>query len=339
MKNYSIRTSLGMAGILLAGLLGLGVSQATADAVRWDLSMEDQPTSLPGEGATAFAKDVADRTGGELIITVHHSGALGMKNKDHLGAVQDGVLPLAQSLAGTFAGDDPLFLLSSLPFLAKNFDEAQQLMELARPAYEESLASYNQKYLYTSPFPASGIWAKKEISTPADLDGLKVRTYDAVSSQVMKALNATPVQISFSDIIPQLSTGGVEAVVTSADGGRSLKFWEFMSYYNNVGYAFPLNITAVNLDAFEGLSKELQSELLEAAKAAEARDWEAVRNWEAKNSAILEENNVTTVNDFSPEVQDALVSAAQPVVAEWTSQVPIGEEILSQFNKAKSVNE
>lgn len=338
MNNSRIRRSAGWPRVLLATLFGLGLSQAMADPVRWDMSMEDQPTSLPGEGATAFAEDLKARTDGEIDITVHHSGSLGMKNTDHLNAVQEGVLPLAQSLAGTFAGQNRLFLLSSLPFIAEDFDEAQELMDLARPAYEEALAEYNQMYLYSSPFPPSGIWAKKAISVPDDLGDLKIRTYDTVSSQVMKGLGTTPVQISFSDIIPQLSTGNIDSVLTSADGGRSLKFWEFMNYFNNVGYAFPLNITAVNLDAFNDLSPDTQSAVLEAAKAAEVRDWQAARDWEAKNNAILAENGVETVTNFSPELLDAFSAAAQPVVDEWTAEVPVGAEILSEFNESKEAD-
>lgn len=156
-------------------VIGWVVGWATCTAaqpIKWDMSMEDRANSLPGEGATAFANDVKERTGGSLIITVHHGGALGFKNKDHLNALKDNVLPLAQSLAGTFSGQEPLFLLSSLPFLARNLDEAKTLYEISRTRYEEAFARHGQKLLYSSPFPPTGIWAKTPIRSVADLKGV-----------------------------------------------------------------------------------------------------------------------------------------------------------------------
>eukprot|EP01031_Cornospumella_fuschlensis_P010451 gene10451-12809_t len=147
---------------LAAALCSLVLAAAPAAAqVKWDMSMEDRANSLPGEGATAFAEDVAKSTGGQVVITVHHGGALGFKNKDHLNAVRDGVLPLAQSLAGAFSGQEPVFLLSSLPFVARNLDEAKVLYDVARSAYEAALARNGQKLLYSSPFPPTGIWANE----------------------------------------------------------------------------------------------------------------------------------------------------------------------------------
>lgn len=245
-------------GLSVAAALGLMVAAqpVLAQAVKWDMSMEDRDNSLPGEGATAFAEDVAKLSGGQIAITVHHGGALGFKNKDHLNAVRDGVLPLAQSLAGAFSGQEPVFLLSSLPFVARNLDEAKVLYEVARPAYEQALARHGQKLLYSSPFPPTGIWAKKPIRSVEDLKGLKVRTYDVNGTITFKNLGAAPIQVSFSDVVPQLSTGNLSAVLTSADGGRSLKFWEFLLYFNDVGYAFPLNITAVSNEAFKKLTPD-----------------------------------------------------------------------------------
>tara|TARA_Y100000815_G_C12925968_1_gene343526 strand:+ start:142 stop:423 length:282 start_codon:yes stop_codon:yes gene_type:complete len=54
------------------------------------------------------------------------------EHKHHLAAVQDGVLPLAQGLAGAFADQNRLFPLSSLLFVAQNFGEAETLMNLAK---------------------------------------------------------------------------------------------------------------------------------------------------------------------------------------------------------------
>lgn len=326
--GLSVAAALGL--LLAAGLATPGLAQS----VKWDMSMEDRANSLPGEGATAFAADVAKLSGGQVIITVHHGGALGFKNKDHLNAVRDGVLPLAQSLAGTFSGQEPLFLLSSLPFVARNLDEAKTLYDVARPAYEAALARNGQILLYSSPFPPTGIWAKKPIRSVDDLKGLKIRTYDVNGTITFKNIGAAPLQVSFSDVVPQLSTGNLNAVLTSADGGRSLKFWEFLLYFNDVGYAFPLNITAVGRDTLNKLTPDQQKAVKDAAAAAEARDWAAVRTWEAKNYDILKENKVEIVTDAPPAFFAALSQAREPAIKEWLDKTQAtGKGILEAFAK------
>lgn len=319
---------------LAVGLVAGWATSAAAQSIKWDMSMEDRSNSLPGEGATAFANDVKERTGGRFNITIHHGGALGFKNKDHLNALKDNVLPLAQSLAGTFSGQEPIFLLSSLPFMARNLDEAKTLYMVSRASYEEAFARHGQKLLYSSPFPPTGIWAKIAIRSLADLKGVKIRTYDVNGTITFKNVGAAPLQVSFSDVVPQLGTGNLSAVLTSADGGRSLKFWEYLSHFNDVGYAFPLNLTAVSLASFNQLPPDLQKALVEAADAAEARDWTAVRTWEAKNYDILRENKVTIVSDAPASLFTDLATARDPAIKEWLDKTgDKGRAILDAFNQ------
>ena len=134
--------------------------------------------------------------------------------------------------------------------------------------------------------------------------------------------------------MPQLSTGNLDAVLTSADGGRSLKFWEFLSYFNNAGYAFPLNITAVSKDAFNALTPDQRKAVKDAADAAEARDWAAVQAWEAKNYDELNAHKVQIVNQFPPALLNALSEAREPVVNEWLGKTgDAGKRILTSFGQ------
>lgn len=300
----------------------------------WDLSMEDKANSLPGEGAAYFADAVREKTGGQVDITVHYGGSLGFKNKDHLDAVATGALPMAQSLAGTYGGSEPIFLLSSLPFVVASLDDAKKLYEQARPAYEAALAKHNQKLLYATPFPPSGIWAKKAVRSMDDLKGLKVRTYDVNGTTTFKEAGASPLQISFSDVIPQLSTGNIDAVLTSADGGRSMSFWDYLSYFNAVNYAFPLNVTSVNLDSWNALSDEQKDKVMEAAKETEDRDWSAVTTWTKRNYDALQEHKVEIVDDEPKDFLSSLSEAGQKAVEDWLGKTgDEGKNILDSFQQ------
>ena len=93
-----------------------------------------------------------------------------------IAAVRDGRVPAGDAFAGALGAVHPLFGLSSLPFLATSIDEAKRLADLARPAYERALSRFGQRFLHTTPWPASGIWSKRPVATAEDLRALSIRT-------------------------------------------------------------------------------------------------------------------------------------------------------------------
>ncbi len=148
--------------IALAVCLGLGLHTATA-AQKLDFSSEYNAGSIHVEGDTFFIEQVEALAGDEVNITLHLGGSLGYKSPDHFYAVADNAVQIADTLAGFFGGVDPILLLSSLPFVVSDVDEAKALYEIARPHYEQVFADNEQILLYASPWPPTGIWAKKPI--------------------------------------------------------------------------------------------------------------------------------------------------------------------------------
>ncbi|KKL82584.1 hypothetical protein LCGC14_1983320, partial [marine sediment metagenome] len=94
---------------------------------------EYQATSVHGEGDTFFAKLLAEKTKGQIVVTLHFGGALGYKSKDHLDAVGDGAIPIADTYVGALGGIDSMFLLPSLPFLAATTDSLSPILSPGEP--------------------------------------------------------------------------------------------------------------------------------------------------------------------------------------------------------------
>ncbi len=301
---------------------------------RMDFSNEYNASSIHAEGDMYFIEQVKALTQAEVEITLHTGGALGFKSADHFYAVSDNAIQIADTLAGTLSGIDPIFLLSSLPFLAENEDEAEALYKITRPYYEQIFADNNQVLLYASPWPASGIWAKKQVASPTDLEQLKIRTYDKNGTITLREAGASPVKLSWADVVPQLSTGGIEAVLTSAEAGANGSFWEHLNHYSAIQYAVPLNMVHMNKDEFDGLDKEQQQAILEAAKRTDEHNWQEVRSRVTENYLELAEHGVTIQNPVSPELSTALKNAAKLAIEQWLEAVgERGQTILTQFEK------
>jgi TRAP-type C4-dicarboxylate transport system substrate-binding protein len=323
------------AGALVAALAAAPAKPAAA-AETWDLANEYNATSIHAEGDVFFADQLKEKSGGAIEIVPHFGGALGYKSLDQFDAVGDGAIPLADTYVGPLGGIDPMFLLPSLPFLAKTAEEAALLYEVAKPYYDEIFAASNQKLLYSSPWPPSGIWAKKPVASMAELANLKIRTYDANGTITLKAAGAAPIQLSWADVVPQLSTGGIDAVLTSAESGTNAKFWEQLSHFTEINYAMPLNMLHINLDVFNGLTPELQQAVVEAAEATSERNWQAVLKRVDENYAEMQQNGITVVTDVPEDYLGALREAGQEALDDWLAKTgDEGQAIIEAYTAKK----
>ncbi len=307
---------------------------ASAQDYRWD---------MPNEYAKAsghyydeiFAQKLGEATGGAIDITNHYGGALGYKSKDHWKVVEDGAAQIASTYTGVFSGIDPIFLLVSMPFLARNIDESRALYEAARPWYEAAFEKGNQKLVLAVPFPPVGIWAKQPVTNLEELSQIKIRTYDKTSTVSLNEAGANAVQLSWADIIPALTTGTIDAVLTAGEGGVLSSFYEHMDHFNAINYVAGTQMFHINKDAFYSLSPELQETLLRVADEIEDEAWEAIKERVDNSYVKMGEQGVTVVSedDLAEGFLDSLREASSVVFNEWRDKMPNGaaDEIMDSF--------
>lgn len=308
---------------------------ATSAQVKWDMPTEQSQSSLTGIADLAFADKVREATDGEIDITVHFGGSLGYKTKDQYDGVGTGALVLADSYTGPLVGFNPIWQVSALPFLTGGIDDAWTLYQAAKPAYEEILASENQMLLYTIPWTPSGIWAKKPVASTDDLKGLKIRTFDPLGQSTFQAAEAEPVILSFTDVVPQLTTGGIEAVLTSAEGGYQNKFPDLLSDFTVINYASPLSVVHINKDTWDGLTDGQRAEISAAAAEVEQMIWKQAASREAENFAKMREAGVTITETPSDEMMSKLRTSAKAAIDDWSEKAgDAGKKILAEYKAA-----
>ena len=325
--------------ITACAVISLCAGVATSAEYKWDMTSGYAPTSQHGRSQAVFEELVEEKSGGRIEITNHYSASLGYKDIGIFDAVSDGVVPIGLSFAGLLRGIDPIFLLSSLPFVTETYEDGKLLYKASKPYYDAVLEKNDQILLYVVPNPPSGIWAKKPIKTKADLQNLKIRTYDPNGTITFKNVGAAPIQLTWSDLLPQLGTGGIDAVLTSAESGRSSKFWEFLDHFNEVGYCISLIMIHMNADIFNSLPDDLKKIVMEAAAEASEIGWkESGERIEQVNYKQMRENDVTIVSDMPKELLQALSDGGAVAVKEWKDKMgPDGDKILDEYRKLKGM--
>ena len=322
--------------LVLGTLLALGAAPVRGQPLVWKLSEEYPASSIPGEGDTLFAALLRDKSAGLIIVEPKFDAALGYRSKQTLDAVASGAVPLGDMYAGALGEAEPFFLLPSLPFLAVSIEQARQLYDAARPGYEAVLARHNQKLLFASLWPPSGIWAKRAIADEAALRGLRIRTFDVTATETFRQLGAAPALISFADAMPRLRAGELDAVLSSGDGGAGAKLWEILSYFTEVNYAMPLSFATIGLAAWDGLPPDMQRAVTEAAGETEARQWQAMRGRVGANYERMRANGVTITAAIDPALAARLRQAGAMAVEAWASRVGAdGAAILARYRSGK----
>ena len=305
--------------LALAAAFAASSSLAGAQQVKWDMPNEYQANSIPGQADQEFGKLLKEYSGGKIEVIHHFGGSLGYKSRDHFTAVEDGAVPLASTYAGTFIGMDPIWAYQSIPFLATKLTETRASIGVVRPYINRVLGKAGQFMLMAEPWTPVGIWANKPITSIDAIKNLKIRTYDSNGTEAMRAAGASPIQMSWADVIPALATGTIEAVLTSDEGGVSAKFWEHTSHFTNLNFTMGVNTVHMNIAEFDKLPMDLKRAVMRAATDAESSAWKRSGKRIGENIQKLKDNGVTYIaaEDVPQEVITHLQKASAPLLAKW----------------------
>ena len=264
--------------------------------VTWVANLVQGGTSFITASYQDFAAKVKARTNGQLDIEVHFGGELGYKAADGLTVIEGRSVDAGEMIGPFEQSTHPEFGIYSLPYFFGGFDDWAFFESLFRTRYDEIVASRNAKCLYTYSLTLQHYFNKKPIQTKADLAGVKMRTYNKETTDMLEALGAAPLRVDFSELYTALQRGTVDGMVTSASSTVDLRAWEVLTHVNLTKFApGGLNCFTVNLDAWNELPASTQVILLEEAEKQEDFMRVFVPGDEGRLLKILEDNGMTIV--------------------------------------------
>lgn len=292
----------GLAATLLAG------------NIKMDLNAKYGANNFHTKGAEKFATLVNDYSKGSVDITVHAGSSLIKGNP--LKAVKDGTVAMTDMFIPFTSGGGKVFGISALPFIAQSYDDAYRLYQISKPAYEKTAKKWNQKLLYSVTWPPSGFYSNKSMTSISDFKGAKTRTYDKNSAAFVNQAGGNAVALPWGEVYSSLRTGMVNSVITSSASGKDGKFWEVLSNYTKINYAYPLQAVTINLDYWKSLTKEQQSAMLKAASEIEKIQW-AISKEENKIALETLSKNGMSVTEASPELKAELDKIADDLLEKY----------------------
>ncbi len=318
---------------LIAVSLAVGVSASAFAQTKWDLPAAYPASNFHTENLTQFAADVDKATGGKLKITVHANASL-FKANEIKRAVQGGQAQIGEVLLVNFENENPIYGVDGLPFLASSYAEARKLADAEKPVLDKLLASQGMQVLYTVAWPPQGIYVNKELTSAADMRGLKWRAYSPATSKIAELVGAQPVTVQAAELSQALATGVVNSYMSSGSTGYDSKTYESLKYWYDVQAWLPKNAIIVNKKAFEALDAPTRTAVLKAAADAETRGWKISEEKNEWYKKALAEKGMKIVVPSAKLTAD-LRQVGSVMKADWIKRAgPDGQAVLSAYEKS-----
>ncbi len=318
--NTTRRQTLGTGAAAVAMALGAGAAKAQAKT-QWDISTVWPDGNFHTVNAKRFADEVKTATGGAMEMTVKAGGQLGFKGPEHLRAIRDGLVPMADVLNIQQIGDEPLLGTESVPFLIGSIDELKVMHKYLRPLYEQIATKNNQKILYMVPWPTQYLHLKVKVDALDGLKNVKIRVPDKNAQDMLAAVGMSPVLIPWGETIPALASGAVAGVSTSSVSGVDGKFWEFLKYVYPTNHTWSCQMMNVNLDAWKKLTSAVQKTIEDLAKKLEPDFWAASLKADTDSLARLKQGGMEVV-DIPPAMIKAFRERTASLTQDFMKKVP-----------------
>jgi TRAP-type C4-dicarboxylate transport system substrate-binding protein len=265
MKKF---VGISIAVLLLAALILSipGCSSSSGGTVKKVVLRENlihPATDYMAEYTVTAAKRFNARFEGKYELTVHPGGAL-LGMAESLDGVRTGAVEIGQYPPGVFSNTDVRFASCEMPFLYNNIEANIAACDELLPVYSEMLEkSFNQKALALWTATSLDLLSKKPIKTIADWKGLNVMAINPPTAAVITTFGGAAVSIDFPDAYSSLSKGVVDAGMYATTQMVEYNMWEVADFCVPVYMVPTFIVSAINLDTWKSLPKDVQDALLE----------------------------------------------------------------------------
>lgn len=319
---------------ILAATALTAASALPAAAEKWDMPMAYSASNFHSATGAEFAQCVTTGTEGEIEIVTHPSGSL-FPGAQIKRAIQTGQVPIGERLLSGHQNENPIFGVDSVPFLATSFDDAAKLWKAAKPTLEQVLADQNLTLLYSVPWPPQGLYFKNEVSSVADMKGVKFRSYNNATARLAELTGMLPVTIEAAEISQAFATGVADSMVSSGATGYDRKVWESLNYFYEVDAWLPRNYVMVNSDVWSGVSDRNKAVITACAGLAEyAGTWRS-KEYTGFTLQGLRDGGMT-VAKASDTLKGELQQIGETMTAEWLEAAgDQGKAIVEAFQAMK----
>lgn len=290
-----------------------------------------------------WAERIEKASNGRIEIKIYPSMTLGGKPPQLPRQVRDGIVDMAWMVNAYAGGSFPRTEVFELPGVHQGSSAAVNLA--MQEMYADYLAPDFKKLvpLFQHVHGGQAIhMADKEVRSPDDMKGLKIRIPSRTGAWVLEALGANPVKTSVGEIPVALSKGVVDGALIPFEIIPPLKIHQQTKYQIEGPGGKRLGTTSfqvsMNLDRWNGLPADIQKIFRDNSGAAWHAEVGAIWDGSEKGGLGVATRSGNIHIQLSDTEWSKFETAIAPVVDRWIKEMDgKGIDGRALYNKAREL--
>ena len=266
-----------------------------------------------------------ERSNGRLIMQVFPNNTL-TDSRGAIEGMQNNTIQAGEMATAPLAGFTSVFQPFNLPFFFADADEC--IAYSKSDFFLKTLGDQMAKEIGLRPIgafyngPRSISNSRREVRTPEDLRGLKVRVMESpVYIKTWETWGAQPTPMSFAELF----TGLQQKTIDGQDNGPTItvtnKLYEVQKYYSTLSYVFDLGPVMVSEAFYQSLPDDLRTIFMETFNQIIAEEHEIGKAAIDADIAAMENNGVM-VTRLTDAERRAFRESVEPVYDWFRGQYP-----------------
>ncbi|MEP5728994.1 MAG: TRAP transporter substrate-binding protein [Sulfitobacter sp.] len=317
------RKLVGLAGAAVAATLMATTAMAQDVTLRMHQFLPPQ-ANVPKLVLDVWADNVEESSGGKIKVERYPSMQLGGTPPELIDQAIDGVADIVWTVVGYTPGRYPRTEVFELPFMMTNARAASSAYWQMFESHMEDTEFADLKILGTWVHGPGLIHSNKEIRSPADMAGMKLRGGSRLASDLIKQLGGTPVGMPVPAVPEGLSKGVIDGTTIPWEVTKALKVPELVENHTEFAGDALYTLTfvlAMNKDRYESLSDDLKKAVddnsgLEFSIFAGGTMEDS--DGPSRQIAVDRGNNIVTLNAEETEVWK---TASAPIYDAWLADM------------------
>lgn len=226
------------------------------------------PQHQTHEELRRWADELRRKTAGQLDIEIYPAGQMGPPPRQ-FDLVRTGVADLAFVYTALNPGRFPMTDTLAAPFLFAKPDrrpvstaDASLICTNLRDQFAQEYAGTEILYFVVS--TALGLFMReRQVKTPDDLKGLRIRPTSAIAASHLQAWGASPTTIGPAELADAIAKGVADGAIFNFEGGKVFQLQQAVKYVTQIADSVGTFALVMNSQTMKGLPKELQQAINE----------------------------------------------------------------------------
>lgn len=273
------------------------------------LAVVTKPGSAQNIAAEKFKGLVEQRANGDIKVQIFHSASLGNET-EILQQVQMNSVQMAIVTGGPFDTFDPMARVVNYPFLFKNYEQVDQVLDGSLGA--ELLKSLESSGFKGLAFSENGFRNltnnKRPVKSADDLRGLKIRVMaSAIHKAIWQSLGANPTPMPWP-IYTELEQGVIDGQENPLWVMEVYKFYEIQKYMTLTRHVYSYHIDVASLNWWNTLDAKTQGMIQKAMYEAAVFQRKENRSKNAARLKFLKEKGMQV--EENPDIESLRAKVA-----------------------------